>query len=240
MGSLTGVGGPAQIIFILLFDVPNYMIKVNFCMQSIPSAAVRFFAALFNGTLKSGMIPYFINSLIAGYVGIYIGSRMGKLVGPMSYNIFVLGLLLISSLIMITNNVWLLMGSLLVTLTITIGVAYWELKKMKPAVDSQRALEKELDDIEGHPTATNTNNDNDKDTNYNKNNKVVKGGNESDEEDGTTPVSNNSMNSVRRVRRAELKRPPSLFLDDTTANNRKYVGEEKVKHRSEEDEDLPV
>ncbi|KPA81185.1 hypothetical protein ABB37_04523 [Leptomonas pyrrhocoris] len=146
MGSLTGVGAPPQIMFILLFDVPQYIMRVNFAMQSIPSAALRFIYACSTGLFTKEMIPLFATSVISGYLGIYFGVKLGKMLGPKSYNVFVLVLLLLSSLVMITESVAVLVGFTACTTLLTVGAAVYEHRQTAAKVKLQVEMETELEE----------------------------------------------------------------------------------------------
>lgn len=146
MGSLTGVGGPPHIIFVLLFDVPQYIMRVNFSMQSIPSAALRFIYACSTGLFTTAMIPLFVNSLIGNYIGIVLGVKLGKMLGPKSYSIFVLVLLLLSSLVMITKSVTLLVSLTVIAFLVTIAAAVYEHRQTAAKVKAQVELETELEE----------------------------------------------------------------------------------------------
>lgn len=126
MGSLTGVGAPPQIIFVLLFDVPQYIIRVNFCIQSIPSAAFRFIVACTTPLFTWTMVPMFIVAILFGYAGIFFGNYLGKMMGPKGYNVFVLSLLLVASLIMMTTNVAVLIISTLLCVCVSVIATWWE------------------------------------------------------------------------------------------------------------------
>jgi uncharacterized membrane protein YfcA len=146
MGSLTGVGAPPQIIFILVFDVPQYIVRVNFAMQSIPSAALRFIFACSTGLFSKAMIPLFVNTLIAGYIGIFIGVKLGKMLGPKSFSVFVLVLLLLSSLVMVTESVAVLVSFTVIVFLLTIGAAVYEQRLTAAKVQRQLEMEEELEE----------------------------------------------------------------------------------------------
>lgn len=142
MGSLTGVGAPPQIIFILLLDVPQYVILVNFCMQSIPSALARFVMACAMHLFHPDMVPIFVNALIAGYAGLFVGMRLGKLMGPTSYSTFVFSILMLASLIMITTSSALLVVATVLCTGVCVCTAWWERRCERTArIAAQRAVE---------------------------------------------------------------------------------------------------
>ncbi|KPI82559.1 hypothetical protein ABL78_8430 [Leptomonas seymouri] len=146
MGSLTGVGGPPQIIFVLLLDVPQYIMRVNFTMQSVPSAALRFIYACSTGLFTREMVPLFATSVVSGYIGIVIGVKLGKMLGPKSYSIFVLVLLLLSSLVMITESVAVLISFTVFAILLTVCAAVYEHRQIAAKARLQVEMETELEE----------------------------------------------------------------------------------------------
>ncbi|KAG5469078.1 hypothetical protein LSCM4_02474 [Leishmania orientalis] len=145
MASLTGVNAPPQIIFILLFDAPNYIVRVNFSAQSIPSNIVRFIMAVCNGCFDWSMVPLMIDVVVFGFAGVFVGNRVGRLLGPQSFNVFVLCLLLLCSLAMMTEWQSLLVLCTILTGIITVVCGYLENKRNKPLVEKQRLSELEVE-----------------------------------------------------------------------------------------------
>ncbi|AIO01456.1 hypothetical protein LPMP_331640 [Leishmania panamensis] len=145
MASLTGVNAPPQIIFILIFDAPNYIVRVNFSAQSIPSNIVRFIMAVWNGSFTSAMVPLMIVVVIFGFAGVFVGNRVGRLLGPQSFNVFVLCLLLLCSLAMMDKWQNFLIICTILTGIITISCAYLENKHNKPLIEKQRLSELEVE-----------------------------------------------------------------------------------------------
>lgn len=145
MASLTGVNAPPQIIFILLYDAPNYIVRVNFSAQSIPSNIIRFFMAVGQGSFKWNMAPLLIDVIVFGFAGVFVGNKIGRLLGPNSFNIFVLCLLLLCSLAMVGGYQSLLIFSTVLTVVITIVCGYLENKKNKPLIEQQRVSELEVE-----------------------------------------------------------------------------------------------
>ncbi|KAK7197879.1 hypothetical protein NESM_000742200 [Novymonas esmeraldas] len=227
MGSLTGVGAPPQIIFILLFDVPAYIFRVNFSVQSIPSAAIRFIFACSTGMLTKDMVPLFFTSVVGGYAGLVAGVMLGKVLGPKSYNVFVLALLLLSSLIMITTSVMVLMSFTAVGAIVTVGVAVYERRQTGAKVAAQHAAQLELEASRSkadaafvdaadcapslpqcpRPTRRSTEGDED-----GHNASVVSDAALSDR--GSVSTFSGSGRSSNRVRRSDLLRPPPLWNDN--------------------------
>ncbi|CBZ29959.1 hypothetical protein, unknown function [Leishmania mexicana MHOM/GT/2001/U1103] len=145
MASLTGVNAPPQIIFILLFDAPNYIVRVNFSAQSIPGNVVRFIMAVWNGSFTWAMIPLMIDVVIFGFAGVFVGNRIGRLLGPQSFNVFVLCLLLLCSLAMVGKWQNLLIICTILTGIITVACGYFENKRNKPIIEKQRVSELEVE-----------------------------------------------------------------------------------------------
>jgi uncharacterized membrane protein YfcA len=145
MASLTGVNAPPQIIFILLYDAPNYIVRVNFSAQSIPSNVIRFFMAVAQGSFAWAMAPLLIDVIIFGFAGVFVGNRIGRLLGPNSFNIFVLCLLLLCSLAMMGHYETLLIVCTILTIVITVVCGYLENKKNKPLIEQQRLSELEVE-----------------------------------------------------------------------------------------------
>ncbi|KAK7197878.1 Sulfite exporter TauE/SafE [Novymonas esmeraldas] len=145
MASLTGVNAPPQIIFILLFDAPNYIVRVNFSAQSIPSNIVRFIMAAFNGSFTWAMLPLMIDVVVFGFAGVFVGNRVGRLLGPQSFNVFVLCLLLLCSLAMVGKWQKLLLFCTFLTGVITVVCGYLENKRNKPIIEKQRLSELEVE-----------------------------------------------------------------------------------------------
>ena len=145
MASLTGVNAPPQIIFILLYDAPNYIVRVNFSAQSIPSNVIRFFMAVAQGSFAWNMAPLLIDVIVFGFAGVFVGNKIGRLLGPNSFNIFVLCLLLLCSLAMMGDFKELLIASTLLTIVITFVCGYLENKKNKPIIEQQRISELEVE-----------------------------------------------------------------------------------------------
>lgn len=150
MGSLTGVGAPPQIIFILLLDVPNSIIRINFCLSSIPSAAFRFIMACSKPLLSVEMIPMLVTSVLSGYAGIYAGYRLGQIFGPRSYSVFVLLLLIVASLIMMTTNLIILLSSIVLMVVVTTITAVYERLHTPPP--SPPLADVDADATDGPPT----------------------------------------------------------------------------------------
>lgn len=147
MTSLTGVNAPPQIIFILLYDAPNYIVRVNFSAQSIPGNIVRFLMVAVNGpfVFTWAMVPLFLDCIIFGFAGVFVGNQVGRLLGPQSFNIFVLCLLLLCSLAMVNRSVVGLTLCLIITLIVTVVAAYLENKRNKPIIEAQREAELEIE-----------------------------------------------------------------------------------------------
>ncbi|KAG5469437.1 hypothetical protein LSCM1_02657 [Leishmania martiniquensis] len=145
MASLTGVNAPPQIIFILLFDAPNYIVRVNFSAQSIPSNIVRFAMAAWNGSFSWAMVPLMIDVIVFGFAGVFVGNRVGRLLGPQSFNVFVLCLLLLCSLAMMSKWQSLLVLCAILAGIITVVCGYLENKRNKPLVEKQRLSELEVE-----------------------------------------------------------------------------------------------
>ncbi|KPI83378.1 hypothetical protein ABL78_7593 [Leptomonas seymouri] len=145
MASLTGVNAPPQIIFILLYDAPNYIVRVNFSAQSIPSNVIRFFLAVAQGSFEWDMVPLLIDVIIFGFAGVFVGNKIGRLLGPKSFNIFVLCLLLLCSLAMMGHYERLLIAATVLTIVITVVCGYLENKKNKPIIEKQRLSELEVE-----------------------------------------------------------------------------------------------
>lgn len=119
MASLTGVNAPPQIIFILLFDAPNYMVRVNFSVQSIPANLIRFVMAANQHLFTWDQVPLFIVTIVFGYAGVFVGHHIGCVLGPKSFNLFVLCLLLLSAMVTITSSVTILLFSTFLTVMAT-------------------------------------------------------------------------------------------------------------------------
>lgn len=66
------------------------------------------------------MVPMFIVAILFGYAGIFFGNYLGKMMGPKGYNVFVLSLLLVASLIMMTTNVAVLIISTLLCVCVSV------------------------------------------------------------------------------------------------------------------------
>ncbi|KPA81183.1 hypothetical protein ABB37_04521 [Leptomonas pyrrhocoris] len=145
MASLTGVNAPPQIIFILLYDAPNYIVRVNFSAQSIPSNVIRFFMAVAQGSFMWEMAPLLIDVVVFGFAGVFVGNKIGRLLGPRSFNVFVLCLLLLCSLAMMGHYEKLLIAATGLTVVITVVCGYLENKKNKPIVEKQRLSELEVE-----------------------------------------------------------------------------------------------
>jgi len=145
MASLTGVNAPPQIIFILLYDAPNYIVRVNFSAQSIPSNIFRFAMAVGLRKFTADQIPIFFVSIVFGYTGVFVGNAVGRLLGPKSFNLFVLCLLLLSSLVMVTSSVALLMLCTIGAFSATAAFAYWENVTNKPILQEQQQAEMEIE-----------------------------------------------------------------------------------------------
>ncbi|GET91907.1 hypothetical protein, unknown function [Leishmania tarentolae] len=141
MASLTGVNAPPQVIFILLFDVPSYMVRVNFSAQSIPGNVVRVIMAVWNGSFTSAIIPLMIDVVIFGFAGVFVGNRLGRLLGPQSFNVFVLCLLLLCSLAMVSEWQNLLIICTILTGIVTVVCGYLENQRDKPIIEQQRLSE---------------------------------------------------------------------------------------------------
>ncbi|CAD2217673.1 hypothetical protein AGDE_02019 [Angomonas deanei] len=145
MTSLTGVNAPPQIIFILLFDAPNYIVRVNFSAQSIPSNVLRFILGIPNGLFSWDQIPLFLDVVVFGFAGVVVGNHVGRMLGPNAFNYFVLCLLLLSALSMVTKNLYFLVPCVVFTAVTTVGFAYYENKQSKAKVDEQRVQELEIE-----------------------------------------------------------------------------------------------
>lgn len=145
MASLTGVNAPPQIIFILLYDAPNYIVRVNFSAQSIPSNIFRFALAVGLRKFTADQIPIFFVSIVFGYTGVFVGNAVGRLLGPKSFNLFVLSLLLLSSLVMVTRSAALLMLCTIGAFSATAAFAYWENVRNKPILKEQQQAEMEIE-----------------------------------------------------------------------------------------------
>ncbi|KAG5495127.1 hypothetical protein JKF63_02180 [Porcisia hertigi] len=137
MASLTGVNAPPQIIFILLFDAPNYIVRVNLSAQSIPGNIIRFIMAVWNGSFNQAMIPLMIVVVVFGFAGVFVGNHIGRLLGPQSFNVFVVCLLLLCSLAMVGEWQTLLTICTILTGIITVGCGYFENKSNKPIIERQ-------------------------------------------------------------------------------------------------------
>lgn len=141
MASLIGVNAPPQIIFILLFNTPSYLVRVNFSAQAIPANLIRVVMAANQHLFKWDQAPLFIVSIVFGYAGVFVGHHIGRVLGPKSYDLFVLCLLLLSVMVMITSSVTVLLFTTFLIVIATGVSARVEMVKNKPIIVAQREAE---------------------------------------------------------------------------------------------------
>jgi uncharacterized membrane protein YfcA len=132
MGSLTGVGGPPFIIFMLVMNVPSQITRMNYPAAGYPIAVVRFFMAVYSNLIQLDRIVFYLASLVGGGVGLAIGLRIGRVIGPNTYSILVFCLLMLAAAVMITSSPTVLL-LLMITCLAVVLVAHWTEKRRTPA-----------------------------------------------------------------------------------------------------------
>lgn len=147
VGALHGVGAPVYLIFSALLDVPSYMNQVNFSMQVIPNAVLRVLLAWWVSLFNSAEISFFILSLIGGYLGLVVGRKMGRNLGPRSCSVFALSLLLLTSLVMMTAKMWIIAIGIPLLTIFTLGVACYEDSKYHEILMKQKSMGQEFDEL---------------------------------------------------------------------------------------------
>ena len=111
MGSLTGVGGPPLMIWILALEIPNAFVKINYTISGLPITFLRFGMSISEGMITWNFWPFYVSSVVASIVGLVVGMRIGALFGPRSFMILVLVILTLASLVMLTDSITVLLGS---------------------------------------------------------------------------------------------------------------------------------
>jgi uncharacterized membrane protein YfcA len=104
MGSLTGVGGPPFIIFMLVMNVPSQITRMNYPAAGYPVAVVRFVMGIYSGLIQWERVYFYLASLAGGGIGLAIGLRIGRIIGPTTYSILVFCLLMLAAAVMITSS----------------------------------------------------------------------------------------------------------------------------------------
>jgi uncharacterized membrane protein YfcA len=124
-GALTGIGGPPFMILILLFDLPPPFVRLLFPVATLPSVYVRYALALRDGLITRDMLPYHGISVCAGVVGVLCGNRIGRCVGPKTFNVVVLVLLILAALVMLVDIP--LLSLVMLALGVAVmGVTWWQ------------------------------------------------------------------------------------------------------------------
>ena len=103
-GALTGVGGPPWMIFILVQDVPSFVVRLLFPLSSLPATYSRFAMAVRDGLIHWEVLPYHAVALAGGVIGVLTGYACGKRVGPQAFNAVVLSLIVLAAMVVLTQN----------------------------------------------------------------------------------------------------------------------------------------
>lgn len=130
-GALTGVGGPPWMIFILVQDVPSFVVRLLFPLSSLPATYSRFAMALRDGLISTDVIPYHGVALAGGVIGVLVGFARGKLVGPQAFNTVVLSLIVLAAMVVLTENPMIQIVSLVGALGLVIVVQQREARQLR-------------------------------------------------------------------------------------------------------------
>lgn len=101
--SLTGVGGPPFMILILACDLPPAFVRLLFPLATLPSLYVRYGMAIHDRLITVDMLPFHAAGVAAGVVGVLCGNRIGRCVGPKTFNVVVLVLLVLAAMMMLMD-----------------------------------------------------------------------------------------------------------------------------------------
>lgn len=135
-GALTGVGGPPWMILILAHDLPASFVRVLFPISTLPSIYSRYVVALKQGIITSDLAVYHICAVCFGFAGVLTGYRIGKRIGPQTFNAVVLVLLTLAASMMLISNVVAML--LLLVSGVAVVAAVWR-KEIKEATMQQDA-----------------------------------------------------------------------------------------------------
>ena len=138
MGSLTGVGGPPLIIFILVLNVPSQITRVNYSASGYPAVIARFLMAIFSNLLRADRIIFYATSLAGGGAGLALGIFIGRVIGPTTFSTVVFCLLMLAATVMITSSAMILM-SLMVSCLVVVFIVHFREKRLSEVPPSAAA-----------------------------------------------------------------------------------------------------
>ena len=126
MSSLTGVGGPPFIIFMLVLNVPSQITRLNYPAAGYPAAVVRFVMGVYANLIRWERLYFYLASVAGGGIGLTIGLRIGRIIGPTTYSIVVFCLLMLAATVMITSSPTILLVLTATCLGVVVAAHYRE------------------------------------------------------------------------------------------------------------------
>lgn len=138
MTTLTGIGGPPMMLFVLLYEVPMNMTRFSIPFGTITGATIRLVFSIYSGLLPARLWPYFIPAIIAGIVGIKVGVGIGNVLTPSMFAATIFCLLLLAGIVMLTSNI-LITGPSLVIAVSLLAYKFLVLEPREAAVAAAKA-----------------------------------------------------------------------------------------------------
>jgi len=137
-GSLTGVGGPPLMIFVLYYSIPSALIKLTYPASGTVVAWARFAVAFWNGDFAAnGFAGLDYAGVIAGgWIGLFLGHRIGRRIGEQTFAVMFLSFLFVAAIGMLSDSALVLIPALAVA---TIGVVASHLRETTPSPSSSAA-----------------------------------------------------------------------------------------------------
>ena len=129
MTTLSGIGGPPMMVFILLYEIPMQLTRFMFPIGTLLGAVVRLVVSLCTGVMPLEHWPFFLPGLIFGLIGLRVGIRIGNVLSPSMYSATIFSLLILAGIVMLTPNIYVTGPALLLAIgALLFKYFYWDPK----------------------------------------------------------------------------------------------------------------
>ena len=141
MTTLSGIGGPPMMIFILLYEIPMHLTRFMFPIGTLIGAFIRLVVSLYSGVMPLEHWPFFLPGLVFGLIGIRVGMLIGNVLSPSMYSATIFCLLILAGIVMLTSNLFVTGPALLIAIgALTFKFFFWDPKHEAPLTPTPAPL----------------------------------------------------------------------------------------------------